>query len=153
MDVDEKVIIGGLVSMLVLYFVIGALINPLDTGVSTMQNTLSEVVTGEVLGTADVNGNLTAYADHPIESGTETVYANGTASSSWANCTVSITYSTGKVDVIATATPNSCQNAQITIDYTRADAYAKDIKSLPKVAYIVALISVFAAVIYMWWRD
>lgn len=148
---DVKEIITFFVGILVVFYVLSAFISPVETGVSNLQGALDESVTGEVLGTADANGNLTAYADHIIESGSETVYANGTASGSWANCTASVTYSTGKVDVIATATPNSCQNAQITIDYTRADAYGKDVKSLPKVGYIVALISVFAGLIYAWW--
>ena len=148
---DAKAVVGFFVGMLTIFYVLGALLTPVESGVTTMQNSLSEVVTGEVLGTADANGNLTAYADHPITSGSETVYANATPSTSWANCTVSITYDTGKVEVIATATPNSCQNAQITIDYTRADAYAKDIKSLPKVGYLVALLAVFAGIIYLAW--
>lgn len=147
MDVRE--VIGIMVSIMITFFVLSALISPTETSVQNIQTSLNGSVTGESLGTADGYGNLTATAAHPIVAGSETVYnGSGVASASWVNATVTVTDATGVVVVTATGTDNSTANSAITIDYIRSDTQADEVSDLPKVAFVIALILTFVGFIY-----
>jgi hypothetical protein len=149
--VNPKPVISIMIGALVVFTIISAFISPVEKGVTSFESALDESVTGELLGTADASGNLAAYTQHPVTVGSETVYANGTASTAWVNATYTIDYDTGLVNVTATGSNPSTAGATITIDYTRADAYGKDVKGLPKTAYLIALLAAFVAIIYAFW--
>jgi microcystin-dependent protein len=149
---DYKATITLLIGILVTFYVLSAFIPSVDTATSSMVDALDATVTNESLGTADAYGNLSATeTEQPISSVTE-VYANGTPSTSWANCSYTVDTQASTITVTATATPNSCQNAAITVTYERSNAYGESVQPLPKVSYILALLSVFVGIIYLYWK-
>jgi len=145
-------LIGAIVGIILVFYMLAYCYQPLETASLRLSHSLGADITGEELGTADANGNLTAYTDFsPVKSGSETVYADGVVSDSWTNATYSIDYSTGKVEVYATGDNPSTANALITIDYNKEPQISgiEGLSSLPGVAVLLFVLITVIGIILM----
>jgi len=150
--VTATALVTAIVGIIVVFYVLAYCYQPLEDASMRLSHSLGADITNETLGTADANGNLTAYTDFsPVESGSETVYANGTPSTSWTNATYSITYSTGKVVVYSNGTNPSTANAVITIDYNKEPQISgiEGLSSLPGVAVLLFVLITVIGIILM----
>jgi len=145
-------VIGAIIGIILVFYMLAYCYHPLEDASMKLSHSLGADITGEELGTADANGNLTAYTEFsPIEAGSETIYADGVSSSSWTNATYSIDYTTGKVEVYATGDNPTTANAVITIDYSREPQISgiEGLSSLPSVAVLLFVLITILGIILM----
>lgn len=141
--ISPQAIIALVLMGIVSFYTLSATYEPLEDAGLTLKASLGGAISGEVLGTCASDGNCVFYTDFtPIKSGSWTVYANGTAHTSWTNATVSVTLSTGEVNITATGTNPSTANAEITIDYQREPRISNisGISGLPEVAILLFIL-------------
>lgn len=93
-------ILSLVIAMIVGIYILSATFAPLQAASTTLSDQMGATIPNESLGVANSSGDGTFYTQYsPVEASTWTVYANGTASSSWVLSTVSVTLATGLVSV------------------------------------------------------
>ncbi len=144
------------VTMIAGIYILSATFVPLQSASTTLSNQMGATIPNESLGIANSSGDGTFYTQYtPIEASTWTVYANGTASSSWVNSTVAVTLASGQVVVTATGTNPSTAGAAITMDYNVDSGIVgmKSLSGLPGVAVLLFVLLVVIGFIMMAVRE
>lgn len=138
-------LMGAVIFMVFAFYLLSSTYVPMEAAALDLQVSLGGDITGESLGTANVYGNFSGTVANPaIEPGSETVYANGTASASWVNATVAVTDGTGGIVIVATGPGNSTSSAVITIDYNNNPGIEniESMSSIPGVVVLLFILSV-----------